>query len=379
MDRVVIVGASAAGLAVAQTLREMGFDRSITVVGDEARAFYDRPPLSKASIAGEEDLARHALITATDLDALGIWLRLGVAAAGVDPRGRTVQLADGAELPFDRLVIATGVTPRRLPGGGLVVRGFDDALAVNAALATAERVLVVGAGVLGCELAALAAGMGRKTLMIDPLAAPMVDRVGPLVARRLGRLHAEHGVDALFDVRVDRILDGGRGARLVDGRVLEADAVLVAIGARPAVGWLEGSGVPLGDGVLCDNRCVAAPGIYAAGDVCNWFNPRFGRRMRIEHRMNATEQGMSVAANLLGADEPFAPIPFFWTDQHGVKIQVHGTIDGAAETVVLSGDPESDAFVVGYRRADGVVDGVLAWNMPREARKARAMVSRALV
>ena len=376
--RIAIVGASAAGLAVAEALRDQGFDRAITVIGAETRAFYDRPPLSKAGGVATGDFERLSLASHGDLERLDLDLRLGVAAVGLDVANSTVTLADGGMVGWDALVIATGVGARRLPGGGLTLRDFDDAVRVTTALETAHDVLVIGSGVLGCELAALAVARGARVRMIDPAQAPMIDKVGPLVARRLAALHAANGVEMRFGVGVDRVLtaDDGRatGVRLMDGRILKADLVLVAAGGVPATRWLEGSGVPLGNGVVCDAFCRAMPCVYAAGDVANWFNPRYGRRMRVEHRMNATEQGMAVAASLMGAGEEFSPIPFFWTDQYDVKIQVHGLIGREARTEVIAGDPEENAFVIGYRNARGGLEGILGWNMPREVRKARALI-----
>jgi NADPH-dependent 2,4-dienoyl-CoA reductase/sulfur reductase-like enzyme len=214
--------------------------------------------------------------------------------------------------------------------------------------------------------------------MVDPQPAPMADRFGPAVARRLFDLHAAHGVEMHFGVSVAHISNdaqGGQGVELADGRRLVADLVVVAVGARPETGWLEGSRIPVENGVVCDEYCRALPNVYAAGDVSNWFNPRFGRRMRIEHRMNATEQGMAVAANILGHERVFDPIPFFWTNQYDQKIQVHGLIGGDRQILELVGTTESDSFVLAYLHS-GIIEGVLGWNIPGAVRKARALVGK---
>ncbi len=372
VDRVAIVGASAAGLAVAETLREEGFGGAITMVGAEQRAFYDRPPLSKEDISS--DNAKLSLRPGGH-DDLDIDLRLGVAATGLDLGNRRLTLSDATAVDYNALVIATGVDAINLPGGRSL-RTLDEAVGIAAALDMARSVVVIGAGVLGGELAALAATKGRSVVLLDALLAPMIDRVGSVVGARLASLHKSHGVEAHYGVYVAGIADraaGGKSVSLSDGRMFDADLVLVAIGARPAVSWLRGSGVPLDNGVVCDAYCRTVPDVYAAGDVANWFNPRFGRQMRIEHRMNATEQGMAVAANILGREEEFSPIPYFWTDLYDVKIQVHGMIGASLDTHTVAGDPEAGNFVLAYCR-DGIVEGVLGWNMPGETRRARGLI-----
>jgi 3-phenylpropionate/trans-cinnamate dioxygenase ferredoxin reductase component len=376
IGRVAIVGGSVAGLAVAETLREKGFDGAICIVGADIRPCYDRPPLSKRIFRDETELAAISLYDPARLRELELDIKLGVAATSVDLAGRKVALASGEEVAFDELVIATGVAPIPVQGG-MTLRDAQDALRLGEELARAKRVVVIGAGVLGCEIAALCVGQGKRTTMLDRLPGPMTDRVGPMVAARIEAMHAARGVEMLFGVSV-KAIEGNSAKRVVleDGRALEADLVVVAVGARPATEWLRGSGIPLKNGILCDAHCRAAPGVHAAGDVANWFNPRFGRHMRIEHRMNATEQGIAVAADILGEREEFAPIPYFWTDQYDSKLQVHGLIGSDAETFVLAGDLESDNFLIGYRR-NGRIEGILGCNMPGPVRKSRSLIGNA--
>jgi NADPH-dependent 2,4-dienoyl-CoA reductase/sulfur reductase-like enzyme len=381
VKQVVIVGASAAGLTAAETLRRRGFDGKLVLIGDELYSPYDRPPLSKQVLDGRWEPKRAFLRSEQDLDDLDADIRLGRAATALDINHRQVQLDDGALVGFGGLVIATGVTPRRLPGSDLagvhVLRTLNDALALRAALGAGPRVVVVGSGFLGTEVAAVARTMGVEVTLVGPqpvpLRRPFGDRIGALVAE----LHRDHGTRLRCGAPIHRLVGAGgqvTGVELADGTTLRADVVLLAVGSTPATGWLTGSGLRLDDGVVCDQRCEAAPGIYAAGDVACWHNPCFGVRMRLEHRMNATEQAMAVAANLLGANQPFAPVPYFWTDQYDTKIQAYGIFPSDAELRILDGTPAQGRFTAAYGH-HGAVAGVLGWNSPREVRQLRRLVA----
>lgn len=367
-----VVGASAAGLAAVETLRRAGFDGTLTLVGDEPHAPYDRPPLSKQILSGEWTTGRLPLRPQADLDALGLDLRPGTAATGLDLTDRTVRLSDGSHLPYDGLIVATGVRPRRLPGdrGAHVLRTLDDALALRERLQPGRRLVVVGAGFLGAETAAVARGLGARVTLLEPAPVPLAHAVGTEVGRLFGRTHLDHGVDLRTGVTVTGVIDGG--VRLAGGEVVGADEVLVAVGSLPNTAWLAGSGLPLGDGVLCDAYCEAAPGVYAAGDVARWDNRLFGTSMRIEHRTHAAEQGMAAARNLLAAPEarrPFAPVPYFWSDQYGTRVQAYGFLRGHDEVAVVEGDLAERRFVAAYRRGDRLT-GALAMGMPPRAVRA---------
>jgi 3-phenylpropionate/trans-cinnamate dioxygenase ferredoxin reductase subunit len=279
------------------------------------------------------------------------------------------------------LVIATGVTPRFLPtghelGGVHVLRTLDDALALRKGLLAADSVAIVGAGFLGSEVAAVARALGLTVTLIDPLPAPMIRQFGGHVAQLCAELHTRHGVHIRSGTMVTELTGrDGRvtGVDLDNGVHVPADLVLVAIGATPAVGWLAGSGLSLGDGVECDHKCQAAPGVVAAGDLASWQHPQLGR-LRVEHRMNATEQGTTAARTLLGATAPFAPVPYFWTDQYDVKIQAYGLTGRDAQFQVITEDPALRRFAALYG-SDGHVTGAVAWNLPRQARDLRRFVA----
>ncbi|MFI6374370.1 NAD(P)/FAD-dependent oxidoreductase [Streptomyces sp. NPDC050546] len=377
---VVIVGASAAGLATAEALRNKGYDGALTLVGDEPQAPYDRPPLSKQILSGAWEPERVRLRDEEAIAKLGANLRLGRRATGLDLAGRRVLLDGDDPVGFDALVIATGVTPRRLPGDELagvhVLRTLDDALTLRTHLLGGPKVVVVGAGFLGAEVAAVARTMGLDVSLVDPLPVPMIRQVGEQIGKLVGQLHGDHGVAVHLGVGVSQFAEvAGRvvAVELADGTKLDADAVVVAVGSTPATDWLTGSGLPLGNGVECDAHCRAAPGVYAAGDVACWDNPHFGRRMRIEHRLNATEQGMTVAANLLGEERPFAPVPYFWSDQYDARIQAYGIFPDGADITVVHGSLDDRKFVAAYGH-EGTVVGVLGWNSHRELRGLRQLV-----
>lgn len=367
MRRILIVGASAAGLAAAETLRRQGYDGTLTLVGDEPEAPYDRPPLSKQILAGEWHPDRLALREQSDLAALDLDLRLGAAATALEPADRTVTLADGTRIPYDGLIVATGVRPRRLPGEGAhVLRTLDDALTLRDRLTPGRRLIVVGAGFLGAEAAAVAQGLGAEVTLLEPAPVPLAHAVGEEVGRVLSKAHLDHGVDLRTGVGVSEVTEDG--VRLADGELLDAEEVLVAVGSSPNTEWLAGSGLTLDDGLVCDEYCAAAPYVYAAGDVARWYNPLFGTRMRIEHRTHAAEQGMAAARNLLAPDarKPFAPVPYFWSDQYDMKIQAYGYLRGHDQVAVVEGDLTERRFLAAYRTGDRLV-GVLAVGMPPKA------------
>ncbi|MER7178685.1 FAD-dependent oxidoreductase [Streptomyces hyaluromycini] len=383
--RILVVGASASGLTTVESLRRKGYTGEIAVIGDEPHAPYDRPPLSKQVLSGAWEPQRATLRTEEILSGLAADFVLGDEAVALDPAARTVRTASGRELSADAVVLATGVRPRTLPGqqglaGVYVLRGLDDALALKAELRPGARLVVVGEGVLGSEIAATARTLGLEVTLTGPLSAPMALQVGPMVGGLLAELHQEHGVRLRLGAGVAGLSGrDGRvtGVELSTGETLAADVVVVAIGASPATEWLADSGLTLDNGVVCDSRCRAADGIYAVGDVARFHHEGYGRLMRLENRTNATEQAAAVAGVVLGEDRPYVPVPYFWTDQFEAKLQVHGLLPADADVEVVEGDVAARRFVLRYF-SEGAVTGVLGWNMPKQTRLRRQEVVDAL-
>ena len=381
---VVVVGASLAGLRATEALRREGFDGRIVLVGAEAHLPYDRPPLSKQLLAGEWEPQELALRRAP-YDELDVELRLGVRATALDAAARVVTLEGGETLPFDGALLATGAAPRTLPGtpdldGIFVLRTVDDALDLRARLDAAPRVVVVGAGFIGSEVAATCRGRGLHVTVLEALPAPLVRGLGPVLGMVCGDLHRDHGVDLRLGVGVTAIEGDGRveRVRLDDGATVEADVVVVGIGVAPVTDWLEGSGLVLDNGVVCDETLLAAPGIVAAGDVARWPNPLFdGEMMRLEHWTNAAEQGVAAARRLLVGEgdepEPYAPVPFVWSDQYDRKIQTVGHFRGDDEMEVVYGTLDERRFVSVFGR-DGRLVGALGFSMPAKVMQYRKMI-----
>ncbi len=365
-SQVLVVGASAAGLCTAEALRRRKYSGTITVLGEETHAPYDRPPLSKQVLSGAWGPEKAELRTREMLSALEAEFVLGDPAVALDSRTRTVHTASGRSLHAEAIVIATGVRPRTLPHDDLAgvhaLRTLDDSLALRADLLTAARLVVVGEGVLGAEIAATARILGLDVTMTGPQPAPMALQVGTAVSQVLAELHTERGVRLRLGAGVRNLVgEDGRvtGVELSTGEVLPADVVVVAIGAIPAIEWLEGSGLRLDNGVVCDSRCRAAEGIYAVGDVARWHHDHFGGLIRLENRTNATEQAAAVAAVIVGDDQPYAPVPYFWTEQFDAKLQVHGVLRADAEVDIVEGEISARRFVARYRSAGRVI-GVLS-------------------
>jgi NADPH-dependent 2,4-dienoyl-CoA reductase/sulfur reductase-like enzyme len=274
--------------------------------------------------------------------------------------------------------VATGATARRLPGSDAIngvhaLRSLDDTMRLRDDLTPGYQLVVVGDGVLGCEIAATAVQRGVDTTLAGPQPAPMQLQLGADVAALLADLHTRNGVRLRLGTGVTALETAGTrvsGARLASGEVLPADVVVVAFGATPATGWLAGSGLTLDNGLVCDSHCRAAERIYAVGDVARFHHEPLGRLVRLENRTNATEQAAVVAANILGADQVYAPVPYFWTDQFDVKIQVFGTPAPGMPMTVIDGDPASNRFVAVYQDDDRPA-AVLGWNMPKQARQQR--------
>jgi 3-phenylpropionate/trans-cinnamate dioxygenase ferredoxin reductase subunit len=380
---IAIAGMSLAGLRAAETLRRDGFDGTIVAIGDEPHLPYDRPPLSKELLAGRVE-PEHIVLRRDGVDDLALDWRLGRKAKHLDLAAQQVVLDDGAHVAYDGLVVATGSVPRRLPGhpdleGVYTLRTLDDALALRAELDRGPRVVVIGAGFIGAEVAATCRGRGLDVTILESLPHPMVRGLGPALGDVIAAVHRDHGVDLRTSVHVKGIdgVERVERIRLGDGSTLDADLVVVGIGVQPATRWLEGSGLTIDDGVVCDATGLAAPNVVAAGDVARWPNELFdGQLMRLEHWTNATEQGVHAAKRLLAGEhgEPFAPVPFVWSDQYDRKIQAVGAIAGDAHVHVAHGTLDERQFVALFGRNDRLV-GALGFNRPRFVMQYRRLIA----
>ncbi|MFD4555347.1 NAD(P)/FAD-dependent oxidoreductase [Streptomyces sp. NPDC058469] len=375
MRTVAVVGASLAGLSAARSLRKQGYDGRLVVIGDEPHRPYDRPPLSKEFLAGtlgEADL----MLETDDEDLRAEWL-LGARAVAlqVDGAERVLLLDDGREVRADGVVVATGAVARNLPGtdglaGVHTLRTLDDARTLRDELALGGRLVVIGAGFIGAEVASTAYALGLDVTVIEAAPTPLAGPLGATMGGIVSDLHEAHGVRLLCGVGVKGLSGEARvdAVLLEDGRTVPADMVVVGVGARPCVEWLDGSGVELDNGVKCgaDGRTSLA-GVVAVGDCANWYDPRAGSHRRVEHWTGARERPDAAVAALLswGAVEAGAPRPpYFWSDQYGVKIQFAGHAAGADSVTVEEGATGDRSFLAVYRCAGQPV-AVLAMNQPR--------------
>jgi 3-phenylpropionate/trans-cinnamate dioxygenase ferredoxin reductase subunit len=375
LSEIVVVGASLAGLRTAEALRDQGFDGRLTIIGDEPHRPYNRPPLSKQVLAGSMG-AEDLMLPTDDARLEAVW-RLGVSATGLDVAGKRVWIGRGERLRFDGLVIATGAGARvpAIPGINgpdvLKLRTLDDALSLRSRLQGARRVVVVGAGFIGCEVAASARELGKEVWLVDPVTRPMSRVLPPEVSEVFRRMHQLAGVHLMLGRTVQAFAHGGEGThvQLDKGDVLPADLVIVGLGSAPNTGWLYGTGLRCNDGVLCDESCrvVGTQGaIVAAGDIVNWPHAGLGgRRMRVEHWNQASEQAAVAARALLDPTyvEPYAPVLSLWSDQYGRKLQVVGTPSEADRCEVVAGSLEEHRFAMDcFKGKDRV--GAIALAMP---------------
>ena len=359
MAHFVIIGAGECGGRAAFALREKGFDGDITLVGSEPHAPYERPPLSKAGLAGNAD---PKFIAAPESYQTGnIRLLTGVTATGLDAAAHSVTLSDGSELSYDRLLLATGASARAFPNASAEsrhiqsLRAHHDAVSLRAVLQPGKRLAVIGGGFIGLEVAATARQLGAEVILVEGLERVLKRGVPEEIAQLVAERHRTEGVDLRCGVSIESLTEQGGKAviRLSNDEAIEADLALVGIGARPNVELAEAAGLAIDNGIAVDDRLhTSAPDIFAAGDCCSFPLAIYGgRRVRLESWRNAQEQGTLAAANMLGADEPVSTVPWFWSDQYEMTLQITGLADGAATH--LRRDLGEGAFILFHLDAEG--------------------------
>ena len=375
---IVIVGGGLAAARTAEQLRRSEYAGPITIISDEDHLPYDRPPLSKEVLRSETDDV--TLKPAEFYDENDITVLLGKAARSVDTAAQTITLSDGTELGYDELVIATGLVPKRIPSfpnleGIHVLRSFDESLALRQQAASARNAVVVGAGFIGCEVAASLRGLGVDVALVEPQPSPLASVLGEQIGSLVARLHRAEGVDVRCGVGVAEVQGAEKVEKVVlaDGTELDADLVVVGIGSRPATEWLEGTGIEVDNGVVCDAAGRAsAPHVWAIGDVASWRHT-LGHQVRVEHWSNVADQARALVPAMLGQDAPAAvSVPYFWSDQYDVKIQCLG--EPEADDIVHIVEDDGRKFLAFYER-DGVVAGVVGGGMPGKVMKSRAKIA----
>ena len=382
---ITIVGASLSGIRAAETLRAEGFKGKIKLFGDEERTPYDRPPLSKNFLDGEMPFERLSLISEEKILELEIELALGSKATNLDVESQTLEI-EGIKESFDGLIIATGARARKLPNsdkfqGVHTLRSVDDSIRIREAFKSGKsKVVIVGAGFIGCEVASTASNLGLEVTVLETQHVPLCHVLGEKVGTIISDLHTTNGVELNCGVKVQEIQGGDHveGVLLTDGTLIEADLVIVGIGAVPNTEWLENSGLTIDDGVCCDETCLAAPNIVAAGDVARWYHVGYGKSIRLEHWDNAAEQGKYSAQRLLhdeANNPPYAPVPWFWSDQFDRKIQLAGISSPEDEFEVVVDSPQEGRFT-GIYGNEGKLRAVLGINRPRHVMQFKSLIEK---
>ncbi|MFC5996406.1 NAD(P)/FAD-dependent oxidoreductase [Pseudonocardia hispaniensis] len=386
-EHVLVIGAGLGGLRTVEQLRASGYQGRISLVGEEPHPPYDRPPLSKQLLAGAWEPDRVVLCDPEKLDELGVRYYLGVRAVALRPG--EAELSDGSTLHADAVVIATGVVARRLAGQPdhvHTLRTLDDALALRSALQQAGSLLVIGGGFVGAEVASTARDRGLEVTVLEAMPVPFSRALGAEVGAICGRLLTEAGVTLRTEARLTRFLEpaDGNGAvavELADGTRLGADVAVVGVGGAPELGWLADTGLDLRDGLVCDasGRVRGLAGVWAVGDVAAWESAEHGGPHRSEHWTNASDQAAVVAASIVGADAPPPAVPYFWSDQFGLKIQLIGRPELADATFPLHGEGLAggavQGTVVGYLAGERLVS-VVGFGAARLVARYRGLLSR---
>jgi len=378
---VVIVGGGLAASRTAEQLRRAEFGGEVIIVSDEVHVPYDRPPLSKDVLHRDDhDFADVTLKPREFYDENNITLMLGSGVTTVDTDARTVTLADGSSVGYDELVIATGLIPRRIPSfpdlaGIHVLRNYDESQALRSEAGSAKRAVVIGAGFIGCEVTASLRTLAVEVVLVEPQPQPLASVLGEQIGALVARLHRAEGVDVRTGIGVKAVEGDGRVEKVIlsDDSEIEADLVIVGIGSRPATDWLEGTGIEIDNGVVCDKAGqTSAPHVWALGDVASWQDAT-GHQARVEHWSNVAEQARVLVPTLLGQEPPaVVVVPYFWSDQYDVKIQCLGEPEAKDIVHVVSDDGRK--FLAYYER-DGLVVGVVGGGMPGKVMKARTKIA----
>jgi NADPH-dependent 2,4-dienoyl-CoA reductase/sulfur reductase-like enzyme len=375
---IVIVGGGLAATRTAEQLRRSEYTGPITIVSDEDHLPYDRPPLSKEVLRAETDDV--TLRPAEFYDEQNITMLLGKAARSVDVNAKTLTLADDSSIAYDELIIATGLVPKRIPSfpdlpGIHVLRSFDESLALRKEAGSARRAVVIGAGFIGCEVAASLRKLDVDVVLVEPQPQPLASVLGDRIGELVARLHRAEGVDVRCGVGVSDVSGADRVEKVVlgDGTELDVDLVVVGIGSQPATRWLEGSGIEVDNGVVCDTHGRAsAQNVWAIGDVASWRHT-LGHQVRVEHWSNVADQARALVPAMLGQDPPESvTVPYFWSDQYDVKIQCLG--EPEATDIVHVVEDDGRKFLAFYER-DGVVAGVVGGGMPGKVMKVRSKIA----
>jgi NADPH-dependent 2,4-dienoyl-CoA reductase/sulfur reductase-like enzyme len=378
---IVIVGGGLAASRTAEQLRRAEYAGPITLISDEDHLPYDRPPLSKDVLRSETDdvLLKPAEFYAEN----DITVRLGSGATSLNTEAQTVTLASGEVISYDELVIATGLVPKRIPSfpeleGVRVLRTLGESLALREHARTARHAVVIGAGFIGCEVAASLRKLGVDVALVEPQPTPLASVLGEQIGELVARIHRAEGVDVRCGVGVTEIKGTGHVEKVVlsDGTELDADIVVVGVGSRPSTDWLDGSGVAVDNGVVCDVAGrTTAPRVWAIGDVASWRDAQ-GHQVRVEHWSNVAEQARVIVPAMLGVEATTAVVvPYFWSDQYDVKIQCLG--EPEADDMVHVVEDDGRKFLAFYER-DGAVVGVVGGGMPGKVMKLRSKIANAV-